>query len=64
MKKLLFLFLAPLAFGLSGCLSNDSGEDEELGRSASDGAGYGGDTTFIRQSDPISRHQQTLRGDY
>lgn len=64
MKKLLLLFLAPLAFGLTGCLSNDGDGDDGEQRSASDGAGYGGDATFIREQDPISKHQQHLRGNY
>ena len=68
MKKLFFLlFPSALAFALVGCISNedDGGtDDDQVQRRPSDGAGYGGDTTFIRETDPISRHQRHLRGDY
>ena len=65
MKKLLVLFL-PLVFAFgTACTSSESlEEDDDPQRRPSDGAGYGGDTTFIRETDPISRHQQTLRGSF
>lgn len=67
MKKLFFpLISAAFAFALAGCLSNEDGDsaNNEDQRRPSDGAGYGGDSTFVREQDPISRHQQHLRGNY
>ena len=67
MKKLFFLLIpAAFAFALVGCISNEDGgsSDDEDQRRPSDGAGYGGDATFIREQDPISKHQQHLRGNY
>ncbi|MFT5466157.1 MAG: hypothetical protein ACI8UO_001255 [Verrucomicrobiales bacterium] len=64
--KQLFFRLIPFtfAFALVGCVTDEDGDNAPTQRSASDGAGYGGDSTFIREQDPISRHQQHLRGNY